>query len=79
MGLTMTDLSDVIKHAVMASHDGELSSIVVLMVTKGIQEPEVHMALSTADLHHMNTSVDLLKLEILRLITAGTETKKDRE
>lgn len=75
----MTDINDVIKHAVMASHDDELSSIIVLMVTKGVQEPEMHMALSTADLHYMNTSVDLLKLEILRLIAAGTEIKKDRE
>jgi hypothetical protein len=75
----MTKMDDVIKHAVMASHDDELSSIIILMVTKGSKEPEVHMALSTEDLHHMNTSVDLLKLEVLRLMTAGTEIKKDRE
>ena len=75
----MTDINDVIKHAVMASHDDELSSIVVLMVTKGNKEPEVHMALSTNDLHHMNTSIDLLKLEVLKIIAAGSEIKKDRE
>jgi hypothetical protein len=75
----MTKMDDVIKHAVMASHDDELSSIIILMVTKGSKEPEVHMALSTEDLHYMNTSVDLLKLEVLRLMTAGTEIKKDRE
>lgn len=75
----MTDINDVIKHAVMASHDDELSSIIVLMVTKGIQEPEVHMALSTTDLHYMNTACDMLKIEIVRLISAASEIKKDRE
>jgi len=74
----MTDLNDVIKHAVMAEHDNELSSIVVLMVTKG-NDPEIHMAISSPDLHEMNTACDMLKIEILRLISAASEIKKDRE
>lgn len=74
----MTDLNDVIKHAVMANHDGELSSLVVLMVTKS-NEPEIHMAISSPDLHEMNTACDMLKMEVLRLIVAGSEIKKDRE
>lgn len=71
-------LEDVIKHAVIANHDDELSSMVVLMVTKG-KQPEMHMAVSYPDVHEMNTAVDLLKIELLRMITANTETGGKRE
>lgn len=76
----MTDrlLEEVLKHATIANHDGELSSMVVLMVTKG-NVPEVHMAVDWPDMHQMNTAVDLLKVELLRMITSQTEKGVNRE
>jgi hypothetical protein len=71
-------LEEVLKHATIANHDGELSSMVVLMVTKG-NVPEMHLALSPNDVHQMNTAVDLLKMEVLRIIVANTEIGGKRE
>lgn len=71
-------LEEVIKHATLASHDDELSSLVVLMVTKG-KSPETHLAVHYDDVHQMNTAVDLLKMEMLRMISANTETGGKRE
>lgn len=71
-------LEEVVKHAAIANHDNELSSMIVLMVTKeGV--PETHLALDYKDLHQMNTAVDLLKLEILRMMNANVETGGKRE
>lgn len=76
----MTDhlLEQVLKHATIANFDGELSSMVVLMVTKG-KVPEMHLAINSLDVHQMNTAVDLLKLELLRMITGSTEIGGKRE
>lgn len=76
----MTDklLEEVIKHATIANFDGELSSMVVLMVTKG-KVPETHLAINYPDVHQMNTAVDLLKMEILRMISGNTEVGGKRE
>lgn len=71
-------LEEVIKHAVIANHDDELTSMVVLMVTKG-KQPETHLAIHYDDVHQMNTAVDLLKMEMLRMISANTETGGKRE
>ena len=68
-------LEQVIKHAVIANHDSELSSMVVLMVTKG-KQPETHLAIDYKDVHEMNTAVDLLKIELLRMISAITGEDK---
>lgn len=76
----MTDrlLEQVLKHATIANHDGELSSMVVLMVTKeGV--PETHIAINYPDLHQLNTAVDLLKMEVLRMMTANAEIGGKRE
>lgn len=71
-------LEEVIKHAAIANHDGELTSMVVLMVTKeGV--PETHLGIDYKDLHQMNTAVDLLKLEILRMINGNTVIGGKRE
>ena len=70
-------LGEVLKHATLANHDDELSSMVVLMVTKG-KEPELHMAVSQDDVHQMNTAIDMLKMEVLRLISYNSEQSKDR-
>lgn len=74
----MTDIDDTIRHAVMANHDNELASIAIIMVTKS-NEPEIHIGISSVDLHTMNTAADMLKMEILRLISAGSEIKGKRE
>lgn len=71
-------LEEVLKHATIANHDNELSSMIVLMVTKeGL--PETHLAVNYPDVHQMNTAVDLLKLELLKMISANTETGGKRE
>lgn len=71
-------LEEVIKHAAIASHDNELSSMIVLMVTKG-KVPEMHMAVDYKDLHSMNTAVDMLKMELLRMISANSVSGGKRE
>lgn len=72
----MTQVDEVLKHAVLAVNDLECSSLIVLMVCNG--EPEMHLAVLSTDLHKLNSSVDLAKLEMLRMITYGSENKKDR-
>lgn len=70
-------LDEVLKHATLANHDDELSSMVVLMVTKG-REPEMHMAVAQHDIHQMNTATDMLKMELLRMVSYNSEQSKDR-
>lgn len=70
----MTDrlLEEVIKHATIANFDGELSSMVVLMVTKdGL--PETHIAMNSKDYSNMNVAIDMLKLEMIRMIRGAME------
>lgn len=71
-------LEEVIKHAAIANHDGELTSMVVLMVIKD-GSPETHLAVDYKDLHEMNTAVDLLKIELLRMMTGNTIIGGKRE
>ena len=71
-------LEEVLKHATIANFDGELSSMVVLMVTKG-KSPETHLAINSNDINELNTATDLLKLELLRMITGNTEIGGKRE
>lgn len=71
------EVDEVIKHAVMASHDGEIKSIAIVMIANG--DPEVHMAIHSDDTHTMNAGVDLLKIEMLKLLASRSETKKARE
>lgn len=71
-------LEEVLKHATIANHDNELSSMVVLMVTKeGV--PEMHLAVTTNDIPLMNISADLLKMELLRLINGAVNVGGKRE
>ena len=72
----MSQINEVLKHATLAVHDIECTSLVVLMVCNG--EPEMHMAVVSPDIHKMNSSVDLAKMEMLRMITGGAENKEDR-
>jgi arabinogalactan endo-1,4-beta-galactosidase len=72
----MSQLNEVLKHATLAVHDAECTSLVILMVCNG--EPEMHMAVVSPDVHKMNSSVDLVKIEMLRMITGGAEKKEDR-
>jgi hypothetical protein len=74
----MTELSEVLKHAQLAHFDNELTSFVVLMIV-GKQEPELHMAVSQDDAYAMNAVVDMLKIEMLKVMTARAEERKQRE
>lgn len=71
------EVEDAIRHAVMASHDGEIKSIAFVMIANG--EPEVHMAIHSDDVYLMNAATDLLKVEMLKLMAARSESKKARE
>ncbi len=72
----MNRLDEVLKHATLAVHDVECTSLIVLMVCNG--EPELHLAVSSPDIHKMNTSIDLAKLELFKLINDNTEEKGER-
>lgn len=74
----MTELADVLKHAQLAHFDNELTSFVVLMIV-GKQEPELHMAVNQDDAYAMNAVVDMLKVEMLKVMTARVEERKQRE
>jgi len=75
----MTELEEVLKHAQLAHFDNELTSFVVLMVTTKDQEPELHMAVSQNDAYHMNGAVDMLKVEMLKILTDRAELRKPRQ
>lgn len=74
----MTELADVLQHAQLAHFDNELTSFVILMVTNK-NEPELHMAVSQDDAYAMNAVTDMLKVEMLKVITARAEERKQRE
>lgn len=76
----MTDLERILKHATLAVHDNEVSSMVILMVnTKG--EPEAHIVVSTnaADVFAMNAALDMFKIEMHKVMQQAVEQMKDRE
>lgn len=75
----MTDLNKVLQHAQLAHFDNELTSFVILMITNKNQEPELHMAVSYNDTYAMNAITDMLKVEMLKLMTARAEERKQRE
>ncbi len=74
----MSDLDDCIKHAVMANHDGDLKSICIVMVTQA-SEPEIHMAVRSDTAFEMNGGVDMLKIEMIKLMNQRCEQRKPRE
>lgn len=74
----MTELEDVLKHAQLAHFDNELTSFVILMITNK-KEPELHMAVSQDDAYVMNAVTDMLKVEMLKIMTARAEERKQRE
>lgn len=71
------EVDDVIRHAVMAAHDREIKSIAIVMTANG--EPEVHMAIAQDDVHVLNSAVDLLKVEMLKLMNSRAVDKKRRD
>lgn len=73
----MTELDEVLKHAQLAHFDNELSSFAIVMVLKN-QEPEIHLAVSTDDVYPMNGAVDMLKVEMLKVMNARSEERKPR-
>lgn len=75
----MAELDEVLKHAQMAHFDNELTSFVILMITKNNQEPELHMAVSQDDTYKMNGVTDMLKIEMLKILASRTEERKPRE
>lgn len=75
----MTELDEVLKHAQIAHFDNELSSFVILMITKKDSEPELHMAIANDDLYPINAVADMFKVELLKIMAAKAEERKPRE
>ncbi len=73
----MSAIDDVLKHAQLAHFDNEVTSMVILMVVKGV--PEVHLAIRPDDVFIMNGSVDMFKTEMTIMMKAATQEMKDRE
>jgi len=74
----LIELDEVLKHAQLAHFDNELTSFIILMVTKQDKEPELHMAVSSDDVYNMNGVVDMLKVEMLKIMTGRSEERKPR-
>ena len=77
MGVGMTDIDNILKHATLANHDLECSSMVILMVTT--TGPEAHMAIAPKDTFTMNGAVDMMKTEMIKLMYECTHGMKPRE
>lgn len=75
----MTEIDHVLKHAQLAHFDNEVSSMIILMVIKG--EPELHIALNTnaAEVFAMNAAVDMMKLEMNKLMHECMHKMQDRK
>lgn len=73
----MSAIDDVLKHATLANHDLECSSMVILIVTaKG---PEAHIAIASSDVFTMNGAVDMMKTEMIKLMHGCTQSMKPRD
>jgi len=73
----MTDIDAILKHALLANHDLECSSMVILMVANG--NPEAHIAIAPKDTFTMNGAVDMMKTEMIKLLHECTKDMKPRE
>lgn len=73
----MTDIDQILKHASLANHDLECSSMVILMVCNG--SPEAHIAIAPKDAFTMNGAVDMMKTEMIKLMHECTHGMKPRE
>lgn len=71
------EVNDVIQHAVLASHDGEIKSIAIIMIANG--DPEVHMAVSSDDAFAMNAAADMFKGEMIKLLSIRAQNRKPRQ
>jgi len=75
--MSSIDNDKILKHAQLANFDNEVSSMVILMVVKGV--PEVHMSINSNDTFLMNGSIDMFKTEMQIMMKAATQEMKDRE
>ena len=73
----MTDIDEILKHAVLANNDLECSSMIILMVTH--TGPEAHIAIAPKDVFTMNGAVDMMKTEMIKLMHECTHGMKPRE
>ena len=72
----MTELDEVLKHAQLAHFDNELTSFVVVMIAKG--EPELHMVIQPKDAYAVNATLDMFKVEMIKLLNSMSEERKPR-
>ena len=73
----MTDqLSEVLKHAQLAHFDNELTSFVIVMIANG--EPELHIAIQPKDAYAVNATLDMFKVEMIKLFNSMAEERKPR-
>lgn len=72
-------VEDAIKQLVLANADGEVKSLVFVMINHD-GEPEMQIAMAPGTAYSINMALDILKVNIIsKIITEGGLKPKDRE
>lgn len=72
-------VEDAIKQLVLANADGEIKSVVFVMINNN-GEPEMQIAMAPGTAYAVVTSLEILKVNIIsKIITEGRIEPKDRE
>lgn len=72
-------VEEAIKQLVLANADGEIKSLVYVMINKE-GEPELQIAVSAGHMYSTVTALEILKVKLIeRLIGEGGRPAKDRE
>lgn len=78
----MTDkqsVEDAIKQLVLANSDGEIKSLVYVMINHQ-NEPEMQIAITSGTIYSTITALELLKLNLItKLMTDGGIKPRDRD
>lgn len=72
------EIEEIIKHIVLANHDGELKAAAILMINKDGM-PEYHFRVRSDDAFALNAGVDLLKTEMMIMMHKRMEKKGERK
>lgn len=72
-------VEEAIKQLVLANADGEIKSLVYVMINKD-NEPELQIAVNAGNMYSTITALEILKVKLIeRLIDQGDRPAKDRE
>lgn len=72
-------VEDAIKQLVLANADGEIKSLVYVMINHQ-NEPEMQIAIAPGTMYSVVTALEILKLNLItKLMTDGGKAPKDRD